>query len=211
MAATRYPVFTIGHSNHSPAAFRALLQQGGVAAVADVRSAPYSRYAPHFNRAALKDGLEKAGIAYLFLGGELGGRPADRSCYDAAGRVCYDRVAAADFFADGLRRIIHQADDRRLALLCTEKEPLECHRSLLVARALTERGVAVKHIHANGDLESHAAAMERLLALFKLPPNGDLFRSKDETIAAALTRQAQRVAYAVERPDNRPPAWMAAE
>lgn len=204
MAATQYPVLTIGHSNHSPAAFRALLQEHGVAAVADVRSAPYSRYAPHFNHDVLKDALERAGIAYLFLGGELGGRPADRSCYDDAGRVCYDRVAAADFFDDGLRRIIRQADDRRLALLCTEKEPLACHRTLLVARALTERGLAVKHIHANGNLESQAAAMDRLLALFHLPPNGDLFRSREEIVADALTRQARRVAYTVERPEDAP-------
>lgn len=209
MAATQYPVFTIGHSNHSPAAFRALLQRGGVAAVADVRSAPYSRYAPQFNRDALKEDLAKAGLAYLFLGGELGGRPPDRSCYDPSGRVCYDRVAAADFFADGLRRIIRQADDCRLALMCTEKEPLECHRALLVARALTERGVAVKHIHANGDLECHAAAMNRLLALCQLPPEGDLFRSRDEVIAAALTRQAQRVAYVRARPEGGRTEWAA--
>ena len=204
MAATQYPVLTIGHSNHSPDAFRALLQEHGVAAVADVRSAPYSRYAPHFNHDVLKDALENQGIAYLFLGGELGGRPADRSCYDDAGRVCYDRVAAADFFAEGLRRIIRNADDGRLALLCTEKEPLECHRTLLVARALNERGLAVKHIHANSELESHAAAMDRLLTLFHLPPNGDLFRSREEIVADALTRQARRVAYTVKRPEDGP-------
>ena len=204
MAATQYPVFTIGHSNHSPAAFHSLLQEQGVAAVADVRSAPYSRYAPHFNHDVLKDALENQGISYLFLGGELGGRPADRSCYDDAGRVCYDRVAAADFFEDGLRRIIRNADDGRLALLCTEKEPLECHRTLLVAHALTARGLAVKHIHANGDLESQAAAMDRLLALFHLPPNGDLFRSREEIVADALTRQARRVAYAAARPEDVP-------
>ena len=200
MPATQYPVFTIGHSNHSPGVFQSLLQKHGVALVADVRSAPYSRYTPHFNHAALKDALENVGIDYLFLGGELGGRPSDRSCYDESGRVLYDRVAATDAFDDGLRRIIRSADDRRVALMCTEKEPLECHRTLLVSRALHAAGVSVKHIHANGNLESYDAAMNRLLELLKLPPDGDLFRSRDEVIAAALTRQAQRVAYVAEMP-----------
>ena len=195
MPATQYPVFTIGHSNHSPGAFLSLLQKRGVALVADVRSAPYSRYTPRFNHDTLKDALENVGISYHFLGYELGGRPADRSCYDESGRVLYDRVAATDAFADGLRRIIRNADDYPIALMCSEKEPLECHRALLVARALTDSGLSVKHIHANGKLESHDAAMTRLLELLKLPPDGDLFRSRDEVIAAALIRQAQRVAY----------------
>ena len=119
-----------------------------------------------------KDGV---GIGYVFLGGELGGRPADRSCYDADGRVRYDRLADTDLFDDGIRRIIRSADERRIALMCTEKEPLECHRTLLVARTLTERGVPVAHILDDGRLENHAATMDRLLDKFKLPHNGDLF------------------------------------
>ena len=148
------------------------------------------------------------GIGYSFLGGELGGRPNDRSCYDSDGRVSYDRVAATDVFDDGLRHIVHGADERRIVLMCAEKEPLDCHRTLLVARALAERGVAVAHIHADGSLEEHAAAMDRLLSLHKLSPveqidmfatagpgNGDLPRSRDELVADAMARQAAKVAY----------------
>ena len=204
MSLTQYPVFTIGHSNHAPAAFSALLVRHGVDAVADVRSAPYSRYTPHFNHDALSALLDDLGIAYDFLGGELGGRPADRSCYDAAGRVRYDRVAATDAFDDGIRRIIHNADDRRIALLCSEKEPLECHRTLLIARNLAARGVVVEHILADGALESQDAAMSRLVDLHKLPQQGDLFRSRDDIIAAALERQAQKFAYVDARlPDGK--------
>ena len=200
MSITRYPVFTVGHSNHPPAAFITLLVRHGIDEIADVRSAPYSRYTPHFNHDALQTLLDDLGIGYAFLGGELGGRPADRSCYDAAGRVRYDKVAETDAFDDGIRRIIHNADDRRIALLCSEKEPLECHRTLLIARNLAERGVAIEHILADGALESHAAAMSRLLDLHKLPPQGDMFRARDDVIAEALHRQAQKFAYVAARP-----------
>ena len=200
MSATQYPVLTVGHSNHTPDVFLRLLVRHGVAAVVDVRSAPYSRYAPQFNHEALQNALEAVGIAYAYLGGELGGRPADRSCYDADGRVRYDRVADSDDFDDGIRRVIRAADEGQVALLCTEKEPLECHRTLLVARNLVERGVAVGHILADGGLESYDDAMLRLVELHKLPPDGDMFRTRDDVIAEALERQARKFAYVGDRP-----------
>ena len=195
MSATEHPVFTIGHSNHSLDAFLALLRANGVEEVADVRSSPHSRYTPHFSYRALSEALEDAGIGYVFLGGELGGRPRDRSCYDADGRVDYERVAQTDAFDDGIRRIVWAADERRVALMCAEKEPLDCHRTLLVARALVERGVSVGHILADGSVEEHTAAIERLLAAFKMSPHGDMFRSREDTIAEALDRQAKKVAH----------------
>lgn len=197
MDVIQFPVFTVGHSNHSPEAFIQLLRRHNVEEVADVRSAPYSRYTPHFNHESLNGILEDAGIGYTFIGEELGGRPTDRSCYDADGRVRYERVADTDSFDDGIRRIIRHSEDRRLALMCTEKEPLECHRTLLIAKILTARGVAVAHILADGSLENHEATMDRLMDLLKLPHNGDMFRSRDDVIADALNRQAQKVAYVV--------------
>ena len=199
MSLTQHPILTVGHSNHPPEAFVNLLVRHGVDEVADVRSAPYSRYTPHFNHEPLQRILDDIGIAYTYLGGELGGRPADRSCYDADGRVQYDRVAETDLFDDGIRRVIRAADERCVALLCTEKEPLECHRTLLVARALADRGVAVAHILAGGSLEDHAAAMGRLIDTHKLPPHGDMFRSRDDVIAEALDRQARKFAYVGEK------------
>ena len=113
----------------------------------------------------------------------------------------YDRVAETDGFDDGIRRIIRNADERRIALMCSEKEPLmECHRTLLVARSLAERGVAVAHILADGRLESYDDAISRLVDIFRLPQQGDLFRSRDDVIADALRRQAQKFAYIGARP-----------
>jgi uncharacterized protein (DUF488 family) len=180
-----------------------LLLRHGIDDVLDVRSSPYSRYAPQFNQSVLDGmlcGVGEVGIGYVFLGGELGGRPADRSCYDADGRIRYDRLANTDLFDDGIRRIMRGADERRVALMCTEKDPLDCHRALLVARTLVERGVAVEHILADGSLESHDAAMNRLMDGFKLPRDGDLFRSRHEVISDALNRQARRVAHIGEKP-----------
>ena len=193
-----HQIFTIGHSNHSPKNFLSLLESHRIEAVVDVRSAPYSGYAPQFSYDALKDLLERRQIDYLFLGGELGGRPRDQSCYDDAGRVQYDRVSETHSFEDGFRHVIRRAEDGPIVLMCTEKEPLECHRTLLVARCLSESGVDVQHILFDGRLESHDAAMNRLLEIFQLPPNGDLFRSRADVIVEALARQAQKVAY-VER------------
>lgn len=207
MSTTQYPIFTVGHSNHPPDVFVQLLVRHGVDEVADVRSAPYSRYTPQFNHESIQRMLEDIGIEYAYCGGELGGRPTDHSCYDADGRVRYERVADSDQFDDGLRRIIRAADERRVALLCTEKEPLECHRTLLVARALAERGVAVTHILANGGLESHDDAMTRLVEAHKLPPNGDMFRSPSDVILEALERQARKFAYVGEKPPAGRDEW----
>ena len=207
MSLTQYPILTVGHSNHTPDLFLQLLVRHGVDEVVDVRSAPYSRYASQFNHDALRDTLEDVGIGYTYLGGELGGRPTDRSCYDADGRVRYDRVADSDDFDDGIRRVIRAADEGQVALLCTEKEPLECHRTLLVARNLVERGVAVSHIMAEGGLESHDDTMLRLVEIHKLPPEGDMFRTRDDVIIEALERQARKFAYVGERPPAADDDW----
>ena len=210
MSESLYPVFTVGHSNHPLEAFINLVVRHGIDEVADVRSAPYSRYTPHFNYDPLQQALDDIGIAYAYLGGELGGRPADRSCYDSDGRVLYDRIAETTQFDDGIRSVIRAAAERRVALLCTEKEPLECHRTLLVARALAERGLPIAHILADGGLESHDDAMARLVEAHKLPPNGDMFRSRDDVIAEALERQACKFAYVGEKPPAGRDEWDAA-
>ena len=197
MSATGHPVFTIGHSNHPLNAFMALLQRHRVTALADVRSAPYSRLHPQFNRESLAGSLQREGIEYVHLGQSLGGRSDDPACYED-GRVRYDRMAGTETFRHGVDRVAQGAAHHRITLLCAEREPLECHRTLLVARALDERGLEVAHIHADGALESHVEAMDRLLQLFNLNADGDLFRTaqpREELVAEAIALQARRVAY----------------
>ena len=194
-------VFTIGHSTHALEAFIALLRRHDVTAVADVRSAPYSRFNPQFNREPFADALGSEGIRYVYLGNSLGGRSDDPACCED-GRIRYDRVAETESFKSGLARVVHGAKGFRVALMCAEREPLDCHRTLLVSRALDERGVDVAHIHADGRLEPHDEAMNRLLDILRLPRD-DLYRTREELIAAAIARQSERVAYAGDKPAAR--------
>jgi uncharacterized protein (DUF488 family) len=198
-------VFTIGHSTHPQDRFIALLKEHGVTALCDVRSKPYSRMNPQFNKEDLNQALLRAGISYVFLGKELGARSEDPSCYDG-GKVQYDRLAQTEVFRKGLDRIKEGIRKYRISLMCAEKEPLECHRSVLVARHLDTAGLVLQHIHADGSLESHGDAMNRLLRQLHLPEH-DMFRSRKDMLADAYRLQEKRIAY--ERSDVRdlePPA-----
>ena len=124
--------------------------------VADVRSQPYAAYATHFNSAPIRLLLTNAGIQYVFLGGELGGRPEDPACYDAEGYVLYDRVAASSRFMQGITRLEHGIQRYRVAIMCSEENPAECHRNLLIGRVLAGRGIVLQHIRADGRLQSQA-------------------------------------------------------
>ena len=187
-------VLTIGHSNHPLETFLALLERYGVTALADVRSDPYSRFNPQFNRKSLEASLETVGIRYVFMGRALGGRPDDPSCYDD-GRVRYDRLAETPLFREGLERIVDGAGRERIALMCAEKEPLDCHRTILVGRSLAERGIGVAHILADGALEPHDQTMRRLLDSAGLPRE-DLLQSREQLIEEALAHRERRIAYA---------------
>ena len=181
-------IFTIGHSNHPLRVFLHLLLGHGVNVLADIRSAPYSRFNPQFNRDPLAAELSRCGIEYRYFGRELGGRPRDPACH-VGGRVRYDRVAKTERFRKGLARAVEAAVRYRVALMCAEREPLDCHRTLLVGRALDAQGVEVQHILADGTLENQADAMSRLLAQHHLAPQGDLLATREQSIAAAIAHR----------------------
>ena len=145
-------VFTVGHSNHSAEKFLRLLQEHGIEILIDTRSHPFSKHAPRFNGRALEAVLAKDGIRYMFLGGELGGRPEGGEFYDAKGRVDYTLVGCSRPFLDGISRLEQEVSTRTVALLCSEEDPTRCHRRLLVGRALEERGVTLRHIRGDGSI-----------------------------------------------------------
>ena len=177
-------LFTIGHSNHPLETFLTLIGRHEVGLIVDVRSSPYSRYAAHFNREAIRSHLQANGIDYLFLGDPLGGRPRVERFYDHEGYVLYGLLAQSPSFLRGLERLGEVAADRRAALLCGEEDPTDCHRRRLLGRVLRQRGVAVLHIRGDGRLESEeeVARAERLrktqgqLMLFDLA-KGEPWRS----------------------------------
>jgi uncharacterized protein (DUF488 family) len=194
-SAATHPVFTIGHSNHKIDAFLRLLVMHGITAVADVRSQPYSRLHPQFNRETLKGALRARNIAYVFLGRELGARSEDMSCY-VRGVVQYDRLANTAPFQDGLGRVMKGSRKYRIALLCAERDPLTCHRTILVGRELAARGVQLMHIRADGTIETQADAVARLLVESKLH-GSELFRSPNDIEIDAYARRASEIAYRI--------------
>lgn len=149
-------IFTIGHSNHAIEPWLALVRQNDIEVVVDIRSSPYSKYAPQFDQAPLRRSLEEAGVKYLYLGAELGGRPANPAYYDASGRVLYSRLRDDSRFEAAIVRLESGMERFRVALLCGEEDPAHCHRRLLVGRVLTERGHTMIHIRGDGRLESDA-------------------------------------------------------
>ena len=146
--------FTIGHSNHTVEVWLALLRQHNVEVVVDTRSSPYSKFVPHFDRELVQRSVEQVGFRYLFLGSELGGRPANPAYYDAKGRVLYSRLRDDEHFKVAVTRLEAGMERFRVVLLCGEENPAHCHRRLLIGRVLTERGHTMLHIRGDGRLEA---------------------------------------------------------
>jgi uncharacterized protein (DUF488 family) len=180
-------VYTIGHSNHSLDKFLDLVSAARLTAIADVRSAPYSRRHPQFNREPLREALKARGLFYVYLGEALGGHPKDPALWRGA-RPEYERMAATPTFCEGLGRIEKGLTEHTIAVMCAEREPLDCHRCVLVARALKARGLEVRHILADGAQEDHAATERRLLDWAGFS-GADLFEPADARLADAYRKR----------------------
>lgn len=187
-------VLTIGHSTQPIELFIERLRQHAVSALADVRSTPYSRRHPQFSRERLAASVQAAGIQYVFLGKELGARSSDERCY-VHDKVQYAILAQTELFQSGLERVIEGASRYRIALMCAEKEPLECHRTILVARELIKRGCRIQHILIDGSLEPHERTLQRLVKHLSPKQTTDLFGTPALTVDEAYERQGSRIAY----------------
>jgi uncharacterized protein (DUF488 family) len=186
-------VFTIGHSTHSIGTFVKLLSMHKIDAIVDVRSQPYSQFNPQYNKESLTKSLECSGIEYVFLGQELGARSDDPTCY-CNGRVDYDRLAETDVFKDGIGRVKKGATSRNIALMCAEKDPLDCHRTILIARYLAKEQFAIRHVLSDGGIEEHDGVMARLVEKLKISKTPDMFDT-ELPIEAAYRIQGEKIAY----------------
>ena len=195
---TQTTIFSIGHSNHSIDKFLSLLKDSKINMVVDVRSAPFSRMFPQFNQEPLKKSLSDNAIGYSFLGDQIGGRSNDPDDY-LDGQVMYKSLARKEAFNSGISRLREGSVKYQIAIMCSEKEPLDCHRTLLVSEALAESGVVVHHIHADGKVETHGGALVRLLALHNLS-SPDLFSDDTDRVQEALTLQEKKIAYKIPKP-----------
>ena len=182
-------IHTIGHSNHELEDFFRLLR--GVDVVCDVRSHPVSRRFPHFSRDTLSAFLDENGLDYVWLGRELGGRVEDGCCF-ADGRVDYRAAARRPVFRRGIDRVVKMAESGRIpALMCSEKDPITCHRALLVCRALRGEGMQIRHILADGRIETQAQMEERLMDIYERP---SLLSSPDD-LEHAYDWLAKKIAH----------------
>jgi len=195
---THAQIFSIGHSNHSINKFLSLLESAEINMVVDVRSAPFSKMFPQFNQESLKKSLNDNSIGYLFLGDQIGGRSNDPDDY-IDGQVLYKALAQKEAFKTGIERLKEDSAKYRIALMCSEKEPLDCHRTLLVSEALATSDIPVGHIHADGTVESHENALVRLLTLHNLS-SPDLFSDDKDRVQEALTLQEKKIAYQIPKP-----------
>jgi hypothetical protein len=190
-------IYTIGHSNHSIEKFLELLQKYGITAVCDVRSHPYSKYNPQFDYETLKQTLKKHDIAYVFLGKELGARSNDSTCYDSNGKVQYARLVQTSLFDEGIKRLNKGMGSHRIVLMCAEKDPLMCHRTILICRHLRADDLEIKHILETGYIETQQEAEQRLMEMLKISKQ-DLFASPEQLIERAYETQGEKIAYTTE-------------
>lgn len=175
-------LFTVGHSNHTIEHFLELLQRHGVGAIADVRARPYSRFVPHFSKDRLDRLLTANGIGYHYLGAQLGGKPPA-----GAVPVTYQSRVAQPEFRQGIDRLLEAAQARPIALMCRERDPLDCHRLHLICRYLEPLALDIRHILSSGEVEAQAATERRLVgrtAEGELPLFEDVARSGDRSALA---------------------------
>ena len=190
-------IYTIGHSNHEIETFINLLKTPKIDMIVDVRSAPFSKMYPHFNRDTLESVLKDNKIGYLFLGDLIGGRSRNRSDYEN-GQVVYSRLASKNDYQATIKRVLDGSAKFQIALMCSEKEPLDCHRTLLVSQSLSDLDVEVAHIHADGKIESQSDVLNRLLRNYNLDAP-DLFGVETDRLQEALLKQEKKIAYSDEQ------------
>ncbi|MXV14316.1 DUF488 family protein [Pedobacter sp. HMF7056] len=158
-----HPVYTIGHGTRKAGDFLNLLKRFGIEYLIDVRSAPYSKYNPQYNRFALKAFLEQHGIRYVFMGDAMGGRPGDPGCYHAEGKVDYSVVKTKEFFRQGIERLKKaHIQGLKVAVMCSESKPCECHRSKLIGEVLRDDGIFLQHIDERGNVKHQIEVMNEL-------------------------------------------------
>lgn len=160
-------IYTIGHSNHDNIYFLELLKKFNINCVIDIRSVPFSKYVPHFNKNVIKKFLNIHGIYCVYMAKEFGAIREDTNLFHPGGYLDFEKVKNTKEFRDGLQRLSKGIEKGyRIALMCTEKDPLDCHRSIMIAPELVKEGFFVTHILPDGNIESQEHLENRLLELY---------------------------------------------
>ena len=200
-------IYTIGHSNYDSDYFIGLLLKFKINTVVDVRSVPFSRYVPHFNKDNIKRLLNSYGIHHIYMGAELGIIKNNNSLLSEEKYLDFRKVKEMDFFINGIRRIRDGfSKGYTIVIMCTEKDPIDCHRSILIGRELHEENYNIAHILTDGSIESHADLEARLLDMyFPIKMQQDLFNiiepyeSEGEIINKAYKLRNRDIGYRPEK------------
>ena len=188
-------IFTVGHSNYEADRFIKILHSHSIKMLIDVRSAPYSKYCTQFNKDLIEQILINNGIKYLFLGNELGARPKDESCY-VSGKVSFGKLRDSELFKQGILRILELTSKYSIAIMCSEKEPINCHRAILISRVLEQQGYIVKHILDENELLDHKELEAQLLKKFKIEKTlFDTESSGQLNLQEAYQQQEKMISY----------------
>jgi len=190
-----YELYTIGHSNHTIEKFIELASMHSITTVYDVRSHPYSKFNPQFNRETIEEELKIRNIKYYFLGEELGPRSSDQDCY-IDGKVQYSCISKTFQFNQGIERLLVEMESNRISIMCAEKDPIICHRTILICRHMRQYDIEIKHILEDGEIESNSDAEKRLMKTLNIHnKQEDLFLSIEERIEKAYDIQGENIAY----------------
>lgn len=198
-------LFTIGHSQHEINYFIRLLRENNVNFVLDVRSTPYSRYAEQFNKENISNSLQKFNIQYFFMGKFFGARQEDLSLYNDEGYLDFQKVVRTENFNKGMKSVLIGLErGNRIAFMCTEKDPIDCHRAIMVSRAFAQNGIEVKHILSDGSIETQKELDNRLLNKY-FPDRGQLslfnyknIKSDEEYIVEAYRKRNEEIGYRIK-------------
>lgn len=201
-------ILSVGHSQHKTEYFIKMLKDHQVNYVLDVRSVPYSRFASDYNRENIKRLLLSRGIQYSFMGDFFGARPADKGLYSAEGYLDFEKVKRSSRFLEGFENVLKgMKQGNRIAFMCTEKDPINCHRAILVTRAFADAGIRVEHIMADNTVQTQEDLDRRLLDKY-FPDRGQLSlfefenRSEKEYLKLAYEKRNKEIGYSPENEKN---------
>lgn len=184
MTDTTNYIYSIGHGSRKIEDFIELLNHYNIRYVVDVRSKPRSRFHPQYNQKKLHELLNKSGIGYLFLGDKLGGLPSEPDCYDEKGHVVYNQVKNMDFYKEGLTRLVSANEKKiRIACMCSEIDPCDCHRSKLIGASLSDQEIHMLHINKTGAIETQKTVIKNVMN----SASGSDFFSNDDSLKSRNT------------------------
>lgn len=196
-------VYTIGYTAFDQEQMIKTLKKYNIHCLIDVRTVPASARLPQYSRPVLEAVLKKAGIRYRHYP-EFGARQEDSKWYNAEGYLDFERYMESEAFQSGIHKV--QEGMRlgyRFTLMCAEKDPINCHRAIMVARGFSKAGNDVAHICVDSMGKDYLESQQELERRLMLkhgdnPDQMSLLETMDERIERAYRKQNEAIGYRME-------------